>query len=134
MTVSAARATRVTLPDSPHPEAGVEAWLRFDSNEPYAVCLMFPPLGAEDEPIEWWFARDLLDAGRHARAGRGDVTVAPGPGGAVHVTLRGEAGEAVIRVPGEVVDGFLGDCFALIPAGAESLQLDLDAELVRLRA
>ncbi|KDN87658.1 SsgA family sporulation/cell division regulator [Kitasatospora cheerisanensis] len=134
MAVSAAWTTRVTLPHSPYPETAVEARLRFDSTEPYAVCLVFPPLRAEDEPVEWWFARELLNEGRHAPVGQGDVIVAPGPDATVHVTLRSRTGQAVISIPGDAVTGFLLDSFALIPAGSESEHLDLDAELARLCA
>ncbi|MGW4380655.1 SsgA family sporulation/cell division regulator [Kitasatospora sp. NPDC004531] len=132
MPVSADWTTRVTLPHSPYPETAVEARLRFDSAEPYAVCLLFPPLRPGDEAVEWSFGRELLNEGRHAPAGRGDVVVAPGPDSTVHVTLRGHTGQAVISIPGEAVTGFLIDSFTLVPAGTESSYLDLDAELERL--
>ncbi|MFD7644577.1 SsgA family sporulation/cell division regulator [Kitasatospora sp. NPDC059795] len=133
MPVSAAWTTRVTLPHSPYPETAVEARLRFDSTEPYAVCLVFPPMQPGDEPVEWCFARELLNEGRHAPVGKGDVAVAPGPDGTVHITLRSRTAQAVISVPGEAVTGFLLDSFALIPAGTETAHLDLDGELARLR-
>ncbi|KIQ66503.1 hypothetical protein TR51_02655 [Kitasatospora griseola] len=132
MAVTAARTTRVTLPLSPYPETAIEARLRYDSTDPYAVSLLFPPLHPDDDPVEWWFARALLDEGRRAPTGGGDVTVAPGPGATVHVTLCGRTGRAVVRIPDEAVAGFLRDSFALVPSGAEPAGADLDAELARL--
>lgn len=133
MPVATTRSFSVTLPDSPYPRVAVEAALHYESADPYAVRLAFPPLG-ECPPVGWVFGRDLLNEGRHAPAGVGDVTVSPGPTGEVLITLRGGTGRAVVSVPGEAVTGFLLDSFALVPAGRECEHLDLDGMLDRLRS
>ncbi|MFJ1756140.1 SsgA family sporulation/cell division regulator [Kitasatospora sp. NPDC088134] len=132
MTVATCWSTTVTLPRSPYPRQEVEAALHFDSALPYAVRLAFPPVGRIGA-TEWYFGRDLLNEGRHAPAGDGDVTVAPGAAGDVLVTLRGATGDAVISVPAGVVTGFLLDSYTLVPAGQEHAHLDLDGLLARLR-
>ncbi|WP_188307656.1 SsgA family sporulation/cell division regulator [Streptomyces sp. CBMA123] len=132
MTVATCRLTSVTLPEGPFPHVSVEAELRFDASLPYAVCLAFPPVDDGGEELRWFFARELLNEGRHAPAGYGDVTVAPGPRGQVLVTLRSREGRALISVPAEAVTAFLVDSFALVPAGREPEHLDVDAALARL--
>ncbi|RKE17432.1 SsgA family sporulation/cell division regulator [Streptomyces sp. TLI_171] len=131
MTVATCWSTTVTLPRSPYPQQAVEAGLHFDSALPYAVRLVFPPLG-RIEAVEWVFGRDLLNEGRHAPVGEGDVTVCPGTAGDILITLRGATGDALISIPAGIVTGFLLDCFALVPAGSEHEHLDLDAALARL--
>ncbi|MEV7924123.1 SsgA family sporulation/cell division regulator [Kitasatospora sp. NPDC088264] len=133
MTVVTSWSTAVTLPEGPFPDVTVEAQLRFDTSLPYAVCLVFPPLGGGGE-ARWVFARDLLNEGRHAPAGHGDVTVAPGRAGRVLVTLCAENGRAVISIPADAVTAFLLDSFTLVPAGTESDHLDIDAVLDRIRS
>ncbi|MFI6155138.1 SsgA family sporulation/cell division regulator [Kitasatospora sp. NPDC051170] len=133
MTVATCRSTSVTLPEGPFPAVCVEAQLRFDASLPYAVCLAFPSLDGPDEgEIRWFFGRDLLNEGRHAPAGCGDVTVSPGPRGRVLVTLRGGEERAVISVPSDAVTAFLLDSFDLVPAGREGEYLDVDAVVERI--
>src|SRR3954449_11848959 len=56
-------------------EAEVEAELRYDPSDPFAVSLA---IGVEcGEPVVWTFARDLLSAGVGAPSGEGDITVDP---------------------------------------------------------
>ncbi|MFJ3221353.1 SsgA family sporulation/cell division regulator [Kitasatospora sp. NPDC086801] len=127
----------VTFPDSPLPDVTVDAELRFDPALPYAACLAFPsaPCGGDCEGLGlcWYFSRELLNEGRHAQVGHGDVSVGPGPEGEVRITLRSPSGGAVLSAPEEAVTAFLADSFALVPVGRESDHLDLDAELARLR-
>ncbi|MER6304379.1 SsgA family sporulation/cell division regulator [Kitasatospora sp. NPDC001539] len=135
MTVATCRSTAVTLPEGPFPDIAVEAHLRFDTSLPYAVCLAFPPVGEQGgDEIQWFFARDLLNEGRHAPSGCGDVTVRPGPEGQVLVTLRSRDGRAVISIPSDAVTAFLLDSFALVPAGSETDHLDIDDALGRILA
>ncbi|WP_030234835.1 SsgA family sporulation/cell division regulator [Streptomyces sp. NRRL S-350] len=131
MPVTASRSTAVTLPEGPFPQVAVDAELRFDASLPYAVCLAFPPLDDGGE-VQWVFARELLNEGRHTPVGHGDVAVAPGRDGQVLVTLRSPAGRAVISIPSDAVAAFLYDSYAVVPAGTESAHLDLDSALARL--
>ncbi|MEU9040650.1 MULTISPECIES: SsgA family sporulation/cell division regulator [unclassified Kitasatospora] len=126
----------VTFPDSPLPDVPVTAELRFDPDLPYAACLAFPLTPCEcvtvDAQVCWYFSRELLNEGRHAPAGSGDVSVSPGPDGEVLITLRGPSGKAVLSAPAAEVSAFLSDSFTLVPAGSESEHLDVDAALARL--
>ncbi|MFF4381431.1 SsgA family sporulation/cell division regulator [Kitasatospora sp. NPDC001547] len=127
----------VTFPHSPLPDVPVTAELRFDPDLPYAACLAFPLTPCECAPSEaqvcWYFSRELLNEGRHAPTGSGDVLVSPGHEGEVLITLRGpDGGQAVLSAPEGEVSAFLSDSFLLVPAGTESEHLDVDAALARL--
>ncbi|MCP2311670.1 MULTISPECIES: SsgA family sporulation/cell division regulator [Kitasatospora] len=126
----------VTFPDSPLPDVSIDAELRFDTSRPYAACLSFPlsDCGCTEDQLQvcWYFSRDLLNEGRHAPAGSGDVQVGPGAPGEVRITLLGPTGRAVVSAPTDLVAAFLADCFALVPAGSESEHLDIDATLDRI--
>ncbi|MFJ8627061.1 SsgA family sporulation/cell division regulator [Kitasatospora sp. NPDC093550] len=128
----------VTFPDSPLPDVPIVAELRFDPELPYAACLAFPLTPCDcvsGEPqVCWYFSRELLNEGRHAPAGTGDVRVSPGQDGEVLITLRGPSGQAVLSAPEDEVTAFLADSFTLVPAGSESEHLDVDAALTRLLA
>ncbi|WP_405021120.1 SsgA family sporulation/cell division regulator [Kitasatospora sp. NBC_00070] len=125
----------VRVLSSPYPELVLAGRLAYDSALPYAVYLgvaeVYPFAGGEP-PVCWTFGRDLLDRGRRAPAGAGDVRVAPGADGLVLIELRGSAGSAVLGVPGTQVGAFLDEAFALVPAGTETDHLDLDGCLAQL--
>ncbi|WP_063830797.1 SsgA family sporulation/cell division regulator [Kitasatospora phosalacinea] len=127
----AVRAVRVRFPQSPASDLDVGAELRYACEDPFAVCLAFPAVGA---PVEWYFCRNLLDAGRHRTTGLGDVTVFPGEDGTVVVALRGARGCTPVAVPADAVEAFLADAYALVPPGTEHLHLDVDTALTRLLA
>src|SRR3954447_10732195 len=56
-------------------EAELDAELRFDPADPFAVSLA---IGVEcGEPVVWTFARDLLSAGVTAPTGEADITIEP---------------------------------------------------------
>ncbi|MFB7617938.1 SsgA family sporulation/cell division regulator [Kitasatospora sp. NPDC056181] len=133
---SAVHPLPVTFPDSPLPDVAVDAQLSFDPGLPYAACLSFPLAGCSctgsDPQVCWYFSRELLDEGRHAPAGSGDVKVCPGCAGEVLITLEGPVGRAVLSAPADAVTAFLADSFALVPAGSESRHLDIDAAVDRL--
>ncbi|MFF2147019.1 SsgA family sporulation/cell division regulator [Kitasatospora sp. NPDC058190] len=110
---------------------------RIDAEFPYAACLVFPsaPFGcASGAGLCWHFGRELLNEGRHAPVGNGDVKVRPGPAGEVLITLQGSDGQAVVSAPQDAATGFLADSFTLVPAGSETDHLDVDTVFARLRA
>ncbi|MEU8516414.1 SsgA family sporulation/cell division regulator [Kitasatospora sp. NPDC048722] len=137
MQKSAVRPMPVTFPDSPLPDVTVHVELRFDTALPYAACLVFPLAPCDctgsDAKVCWYFSRDLLNEGRHAPTGDGDVKVGPGSAGEILITLRGPDGQAVLSAPEDAVNAFLADSFTLVPAGSEGDHLDIDAALARLR-
>jgi hypothetical protein len=115
------------------PEADVvlAATLRYDRDDPYAVHLSFPTSPGRD-PIEWVFARALVSAGLSVPAGDGDVRIRPSAedlSGPVHVELCSPSGRALFAVRRPVLADFVTRCHTLVPPGAESAYLDLDAEL-----
>jgi Streptomyces sporulation and cell division protein, SsgA len=115
----------------PRAEVLLDASLRYDRDDPYAVHLSFPTSPGWD-PIEWIFARSLVSDGLTAPAGDGDVRIWPfreDRSGPVYVELCSPSGRALFAVPRPVLAGFVARCHALVPPGAEAEYLDLDAEL-----
>src|SRR4051795_1247742 len=56
-------------------EADLDAELRYDPSDPFAVSLA---IGVDcGEPVVWTFARDLLAAGVNSPTGEGDITIEP---------------------------------------------------------
>lgn len=111
----------------------VEASFNYDPDEPFSVTVLF---SSGDEQVPWTFARDLLEVGRSAPTGEGDVAVCPGldeEGRAVTVlVLRGPEGSFVAMVRTRDLEAFLDLAYAVVPAGREHHHLDLDRELVAL--
>ena len=115
----------------PRADVLLDASLRYDRDDPYAVHLSFPTAPGRD-PIEWIFARSLVSDGLSVPAGDGDVRIWPSPedlGGPVYVELCSPSGRALFAVPRPVLAGFVARCHELVPPGAEPQHLDLDAEL-----
>jgi hypothetical protein len=116
----------------------VRATLTFDRADPFAVVATFY-VGHVSRviPVCWTFARDLLDDGVREPAGEGDVTVRPddsdGPA-AVVLRLASPEGTAVLRADRDAVTDFLAATFALVPRGAETAHLDIDAAIAALLA
>ncbi|MER5865072.1 SsgA family sporulation/cell division regulator [Kitasatospora sp. NPDC002040] len=132
---SVAHRLAVRVLSSAHPELVLEGGLVFESGLPYAVHLQVVELrsGSGEEPaVCWTFSRELLDEGRRAPSGVGDVRVAPGPRGTLLIELRGPSGVAVLGIPGGQVERFLEDAFDLVPSGEEGRHLDLEGCLARL--
>lgn len=114
----------------PRAEVFVDASLRYDRDDPYAVHLSFLTPAGRD-PIEWIFARSLAADGLCEPAGDGDVRIwpAPDPAGPVYVELRSPSGHALLAVPRPVLAGFVDRCHEVVPPGDETDCIDLDAEL-----
>src|SRR5512133_756062 len=126
--VRTALTLRLVLPGA---DVLLNAALRYDQDDPYAVHLSFPP-SAGREPIEWTFARSLVADGLSVPAGDGDVRIWPSPedlDGPVYLELCSPSGRALLAVRRPVLADFVRRCHALVPAGSEAGFLDLDAEL-----
>ncbi|MGW1599197.1 SsgA family sporulation/cell division regulator [Streptomyces sp. NPDC002343] len=121
--VSVAKGSPVPLP----------AELGYGITDPYAVRLS---LGSSTcRPVTWFFARDLLSGGLGHATGRGDVRVIPGYGrqsGSLRVVLSNSAGTAVVELAAREVAAFLRRTFTLVPAGTESVHLDIDGAIAEL--
>lgn len=96
--------------------------LHYDPRDPWALRLR---VGA----VEWVVARDLLADGLTARAGVGDVSVGPLPGGLLGIELtdatRGEARARLLAGSGEV-SRLLAATYQLVPHGQEARWVDFD--------
>ncbi len=117
------------------PPLVIHAELRYGAEDPYAVEALFDAGGAA--PVRWVFSRDLLAAGLRDHVGEGDVSVGPVPaprdGGshepAVRLRLASPDGSAVLEASAVALDAFLTETYAVVPAGAESAHLDVDAAI-----
>ena len=116
-------------------EAELEAELRYDPADPFAVSLA---IGVEcGEPVVWTFARELLAAGVNAPSGEGDITVEPdlsegfGDERELRITLATDC-MATMLAPTDPVVEFLVETYAVVPTGAELDRVDFDAEIAAL--
>jgi hypothetical protein len=117
----------------------VVASLRYDRLDPYAVHICFHTGGAgSTDMVEWTFARQLLADGLTRPTGIGDVRVWPsnpdaeGTSSTVSIALSSPSGHALFEAPREALLQFLLRTYAEVPFGAESTEVDLDAELTAL--
>ncbi len=107
--------------------------MQFMVSDPYAVYLRFASADAAD--VDWVFARRLLAEGLHRQAGQGDVRVAPLPGSrgaVVAIELNAPAGRALCEAPAATIADFIDATERLVPIGAETQVIDLDAALSAL--
>ncbi|WP_406099282.1 SsgA family sporulation/cell division regulator [Streptomyces sp. NBC_01013] len=107
------------------------AELHYDVADPYAVRLS---LGAgEARPVNWVFARSLLEEGLSRSTGTGDVLVSPGSRpDFLRIVLRPAAGAALVEMAVAEVAAFLRRTFLLVPPGEETLHVDLDRAVAEL--
>lgn len=115
------------------PDVRIAASLKFRSDDPYAVRVVFHNRGDQDD-IEWMFARQLLSIGLLVPVGEGDVCIWPEASGVpvINLHLRSPFGEATFQVERGYLVDFMLRTYALVPPGCESGFLDLDAELALL--
>ncbi|MEU9150294.1 SsgA family sporulation/cell division regulator [Streptomyces sp. NPDC048417] len=114
------------------------ATLRYEADDPYAVRAVFHPSAPDQgRTVEWFFSRDVLAQALSERTGSGDVHMWPAIDSGrdvVFIALRSPAGSALLVFPAQDVDSFLRETRSVVPPGAESSRIDLDAELAQLLA
>ncbi|MER5641323.1 SsgA family sporulation/cell division regulator [Kitasatospora sp. NPDC002227] len=111
----------------------VLACLRYHRDDPYAVYLD-NHVDLED-PVTWVFGREILAAGLDGWSGTGDVSVYPEVGGGLHsimIALSDDDATALLRAPALLVREFLAETEQVVPFGAESQCLDMDALIAHL--
>jgi len=121
------------LLDSEGATSPVQAELRYDSGDPFAVrgdfCL-------DEQVVRWVFARSLLRTGLYEPTGSGDVRVRPwldtDGRAVVHIELSSPDGAAVLQARASDVATFLRRTEGLVPPGCESAHVDLDRALSQL--
>ncbi|MGR8012098.1 SsgA family sporulation/cell division regulator [Streptomyces hypolithicus] len=89
--------------------------LTYRCDDPIAVHLTFPA-GASSNEVEatWTFARSLLEAGLHTRAGVGDVQVRPHDERWVTVGLTAPDGSAEVELDRRGLRRFLSQAYAAV--------------------
>lgn len=114
--------------------AQVEADLRYDTTDPYAVTALFHPVGADE--VRWVFARDLLEQGLVRWVGEGDVRIGPDPEDPelTGVELISPSSRALLTVPTRQVADFLNETYRAVPPSVQEQWLDLDSQLDRFLA
>jgi hypothetical protein len=109
----------------------VSAHLRYDVDDPYAVCVSFE--AGSSEHIDWTFARELLESGLSQASGEGDVKVWS-HGAFACLALCSPSGRAVLETAASAIRDFLAQTYELVPAGTETDFVDVDRELSQLLA
>lgn len=110
----------------------VHARVSYDPSDPYAVHAAFH---LHEDAVEWVFGRDLLADGLVTPAGEGDVGVWPTMSGGrqvVCLSLSSPSGHALLEASAAEVAEFVREVYTAVPAGDESLHLDVDGALARL--
>jgi hypothetical protein len=111
--------------------------LWYETGDPYVVRAAFHPVG-RSESVDWVFGRDLLAQALSGPAGEGDVRMWPAAGAAADdvlcLALSSPSGSALLELSASSVELFLRQTHSVVPPGAESEHLDLDAELAQLLA
>jgi sporulation and cell division protein SsgA len=101
--------------------------------DPYAVTLAFR--ARHGRWIAWCFARDLLAEGLREPAGLGDVRVRPDgefEDDLIVVELQSPDGHALVEARREDVERFVEVTARVVPVGAESERVDVDAFIARV--
>lgn len=133
--VSLTRALTLELIDAEGVVRPLEAELRYDKRDPYAVAACFDTGGTS---VCWVFGRDLLARGLFSPTGDGDVHVWPclnSLGRAVTIIeLTSPEGEALMQAQSQEVSDFLRRTEALVPSGSETTHVNMDKVLAQLLA
>ncbi|WP_327181299.1 SsgA family sporulation/cell division regulator [Streptomyces sp. NBC_01334] len=124
------RARLITAEDQ---ELPVPATLRYDSTDPFAVHVDFPPeVSLAGEAVTWTFGRALLEQGVSGPAGSGDVHIWPcGPLRTV-VEFHSPLGLALLQFETGALRRFLLRSYAVVAAGREDVGAAVDQGLEAL--
>jgi hypothetical protein len=120
---------------SPEHSVPVPARLRYRTDDPYAVQMIFH-IGS-GRPVRWTFARELLVEGVFRPCGHGDVRVWPtkvGGRGVVLMALSSPDGDALLEAPAAQLSAWLERTLRAVPPGSEAGRLGIDAGLAELLA
>jgi hypothetical protein len=127
-TISAELDLRLMVPD--RADVPLVADISYTADDPYAISVAFHV--ADDEPVEWIFARELFTVGIVRRVGDGDVTVWPDHGTeerTLGLRLASPFGQATFEIPLTPVADFLHRTYEIVPAGHEADFVDLESEI-----
>lgn len=120
------------ITDAPHPKA-ISVTLRYDGADPLAIRIVFPPeVSLDDGEVIWAFARDLLESGLRVPSGDGDVQVWPCGRAQTVLEFHSPDGVAVIQFDTAPLRRFLNSSYAIVPAGEERHDIEVETELRKL--
>lgn len=113
----------------------IEAELRYDPADPYAVTTVFKTGGSQ---VRWTFGRELLTEGLYEPAGDGDVHVWPCLDSSGHavviIELCSPDGEALVQARTGDLQKFVERMNQAVARGAESDLVDVDAAIAAIFA
>ncbi|WP_328784941.1 SsgA family sporulation/cell division regulator [Streptomyces canus] len=113
---------RARLITAENQELPVPAILRYDSTDPLAVCVDFPPeVSLDGQGVTWTFARALLEEGLRGPAGGGDVHIWPCGRSTTVVEFHSPYGLALLQFDTPSLRSFLLRTYAVVGAGQEDL-------------
>ena len=108
----------------------IEAELRYDPTDPFAVTTVFRTGHSE---VRWTFGRDLLAEGLYEPAGDGDVHVWPcldsNGHAVVIIELCSPDGEALVQARTGDLRSFVDRMSKAVKPGTEAELLDIDAAI-----
>ncbi|MFI6283944.1 SsgA family sporulation/cell division regulator [Streptomyces sp. NPDC051018] len=111
----------------------VPVTLRYDSGDPFAVRIAFPPPATlEGTEVSWVFSRELLAAGVERPAGVGDVRIRPYGLDRTALEFHAPQGVAMVHVRTDDLRRFLRRAQSAVPVGLEHLHLNIDHNLDEL--
>lgn len=129
------QSVRLELIDASGTATPIEAELRYDANDPFAVTTVFMTGHSE---VRWTFGRDLLTDGIYEPAGDGDVHVWPcldSQGHAVVIIeLCSPDGEALVQARTGDLRSFVDRTGRAVKPGTESDMMDIDATIAAIFA
>ena len=118
------------LIDSTGAATPMNAELRYDARDPYAVTTVFMTSSSQ---VRWTFGRDLLTEGLYEPSGDGDVHVWPCLDSAgravVIIELCSPDGEALVQARTGDLSTFVERMSQLVEPGTESAHIDVDAAI-----
>jgi len=131
--ISVTHPVSLELIDASGTATPLEAELRYDNRDPYAVAAVFK---TGESVVRWVFARDLLAQGQYDPTGDGDVHVWPcldARGRAVTIIeLSSPDGEALMQARSDQVSEFLRRTDELVPPGSETEHIDIEEAIAKL--
>ena len=121
---------KLELVDATGGSTPIEAELRYDRTDPYAVTTVFMTGPSQ---VHWTFGRDLLVRGLYEPSGDGDVHVWPcldADGHAVVIIeLCSPDGEALVQAKTGELAAFVARTSQAVQPGSESEHIDIDAAI-----
>lgn len=132
---SVVRQLTLELISSTERSSPLDAELRYDPRDPYAVSLV---LRTGSAPVTWIFGRGLLSAGLDEPTGDGDVHVWPCVDlcgrRVVMIEFRSPDGRALLQAPVGAVADFVESTHRAVAPGCESDYVDMGAMITAILA